>query len=335
MNKYLYIIISIFLFGCSNPNQEFILKGKIEGLKSDTIFALFQLPEYKLDIITTTNGELKYSFTPDTFTVFSLIMNHDVELPIYAEKGKTVTISGDVNNLKVKGEGENMLLAQIMQALKDTPKEALKGKVDSIIRKNNHSYTNLYLIDKYYVQDSLANGKEIEDLVNTQMGYIKDTPYINDLQKKFKTSKAQQIHTLNNRNREGKVFRWSTIRNKYVLIDFWASWHAQSVAEQDSLQRVIKAFQKEDFVVISISLDYDKEAWLKASDRDTTQWVQLCDFQGWNNTLVEEQGIRTLPSNILLGTNKYIIGRDIRGQELIDKLKSLLQEQKEKKKKKR
>ena len=155
------------------------------------------------------------------------------------------------------------------------------------------------------------------------------------MQKKFKTSKAQHINTLNNRNREGKVFRWSTIRNKYVLIDFWASWHAQSVAEQDSLQRVIKALQKEDFVVISISLDYDKEAWLKASDRDTTQWVQLCDFQGWNNTLVEEQGIRTLPSNILLGTNKYIIGRDIRGQELIDKLKPLLQEQKEKKKKKR
>ena len=176
MNKYLYIIISIFLFGCSKPNQEFILKGKIEGLKSDTIFALFQLPEYKLDIITTTNGELRYSFTPDTFTVFSLIMNHDVELPIYAEKGKTVTISGDVNNLKVKGKGENMLLAQIMQALKDTPEEALKGKVDSIIRKNNHSYTNLYLIDKYYVKDSLANDKEIEDLVNTQMGYIKDTP---------------------------------------------------------------------------------------------------------------------------------------------------------------
>ena len=113
-------------------------------------------------------------------------------------------------------------------------------------------------------------------------------------------------------------------------MDFWASWHPESVAEQDSLERVIKPLRKENFVVVSISLDYDRQAWMKASDRDTTQWIQLCDFKGWKNTTVEEQNIQSLPSNILLSPNKQIIERNIRGQKLIDKIKQLTKDDKRK-----
>lgn len=335
MNKYIYLIISLLFIGCSDEKQEFTLKGKIQGLESDTILAFYQLPEYKLDTILTTEGELNYTFLPDTTTVFSLIFNKNIELPIYAEKGEKVEIEGNVNELKVKGNGENKLFAQVMQCLKETPASDVKRKADSIIRANNHSFTNLYLIDKYFVQDSLTSHNEIEELINSQFGTIKDTPYLTDLQKKLKTQKLQSIHTLNNFDKEGKNIRWNTIKDKYTLIDFWASWHPQSIEAQDSLQQVIKALRKEDFVVISISLDYDRQAWLKASDRDTTQWIQVCDFRGWENPLVQEQGITSLPSNILLNRNKHIIERDIRGQELIDKIKQLLQEDKEREQRKR
>ena len=113
-------------------------------------------------------------------------------------------------------------------------------------------------------------------------------------------------------------------------MDFWASWNPESVAEQDSLARVIKALRNENFVVVSISLDYDKQTWMKASDRDTTQWIQLCDFKGWKNTTVEEQNIQSLPSNILLSPNKQISERNIRGQKLIDKIKQLTKDDKRK-----
>ena len=82
-------------------------------------------------------------------------------------------------------------------------------------------------------------------------------------------------------------------------------------------------------------MDLDKEAWLKASDRDTTQWKQICDFKGWNNTLIKGQNIQELPSNLLLDKNKRIIARNIRGQELIDKVKDLIQKDKEKEKEKK
>ena len=137
------------------------------------------------------------------------------------------------------------------------------------------------------------------------------------------------------KNRKGEDFKWGDIRNQYVLIDFWASWHPESVTEQDSLQTVLKTLKKENFIICSISLDLDKEAWLKASDRDTTQWKQICDFKGWNNTLIKGQNIHELPYNLLLDKNKRIIARNIRGQELIDKVKDLIEKDKEKEKEKK
>ena len=337
MNKYIYSLITFFtiLFcGCAENKQEFTLEGKIQGLNSDTIIAFYQMPDYKLDTIIAIDEEFKYTFTPDTFTIFTLFLKDGHELPIFADKSQTVEIKGTINEPILKGTGENKLLAQILDYLKEIPQHHVKQKVDSIIRTNNQSYTNLYLIDHFFVKDSLTNNQTIIDLINSQFGFIKDTPYISDLQKKLKTQHSKHINSLNNKDKFGKTFRWSTLKDKYILLDFWASWNPQSVAEQDSLERVIKALRKEDFMVVSISLDYDKEAWLKAADRDTTQWVQLCDFKGWKNTTVEEQNIQSLPSNILLNPNKSIIERDIRGQELIDKIKQLTKDKKDKKTKK-
>ena len=79
----------------------------------------------------------------------------------------------------------------------------------------------------------------------------------------------------------------------------------------------------------------DKEAWLQASERDTTQWIQACDFTGWNNKLVKDQSIYTLPSNILLDKTKRIIDRDIREEELINRIKTLIKQDKEREKAKK
>lgn len=333
MNKYIYSLITFFalLFcGCAENKQEFTLEGKLQGLNSDTIIAFYQLPDYKIDTIVAIGEEFNYTFTPDTFTVFSLFLKNGNELPVFADKGQTVEIKGTIDEPIVKGKGENKLLAKIWEHLKEIPEDRIKQEVDSIIRTNNQSYTNLYLIDKYFVKDPQTDKQTIANLINSQIGFIKDTPYISDLQKKLKVQRPKNIGTVNNKDKEGKSFRWSTLKNKYILLDFWASWNPQSVAEQDSLERVVKALRKEDFVVVSISLDYDKQAWLKAADRDTTQWIQLCDFKGWDNTTVEEQQIQSLPSNILLDPNKNVIERDIRGQKLIDKVKELVKDYKKK-----
>ena len=337
MKKTTWLLLTIILtFIACGEKTDFTLKGNIGGLKSDTLLIYYQLPKYKLDTVITDNGKFNYTFTPDTFTIFSLVLDSLHTYPIYADKGETVELSGSKDSLNVKGKGENRTLADILSLLKDTPADSITYRVDSLIRSNAHSFTNIYLIDNYYAQDSLPDYKKIKELINGMSGAIKETPYIMDLLAKIEhlTEKDnnRSIYTLANKDREGNSINWSSIKNKYILIDFWASWNKESVAAQDSLTSVLKALKKKKFQVVSLSLDLDKEAWLAASDRDTTQWLQICDFTGWNNKLVKDQSIHALPSNILLDTNKRIIERDIRGQALIDKVKELIKRDEEREK---
>lgn len=331
----LLLLIILAFIGC-DEKKDFTLKGNIDGLESDTLLVFYQLPQYKLDTIIADKGKFHYTITPDTFTIFSLVFDSLNNYPIYADKGEEVVLSGEKDSLIIKGKGENQMLTDILSLLNNTPSDSIDYKVDSIIRKNSYSFTNTYLIEKYYAQDSLPDYAKIKQLINGMSGIIRETPYAMNLLAKIEHLSEREsnrtIYTLANKDREGKNISWPNIKNKYILIDFWASWDPKSVEAQDSLVPVLKALKKEKFQIISLSLDLDKEAWLAASDRDTTQWLQVCDFTGWNNKLVKEQSIYSLPSNILLDTNKRIIERDIRGKELIDRVKELIKKDEEREK---
>lgn len=340
MRKTIYFLLFLasLMTGCSEEKTDFTLKGQLTGLSSDTLLVYYQIPEFKLDTIFCQEGVFEYSIIPDTTTMFSLIFSAEESLPIFAEKGQTVQVTGSTEELQIQGEGENKLMNDILALLKETPRRKKKHVVDSLIRTNNQSFTNLYLINKYYANESNPSYNHLQELIQSQSGIIKDTPYMMLLQPKIEDlsnkNQPQSVHALLGHDRRGEDIKWGEIRDKYILIDFWASWNPQSVAEQDSLVPVLKALKKEKFLICSVSLDIDKEAWLKASDRDTTQWKQVCDFKGWNQSVVKSQNIQSLPSNLLLDKNKRIIARNIRGKELIDKVKDLIQKDKEREREK-
>ncbi|WP_455672707.1 thioredoxin-like domain-containing protein [Phocaeicola sp.] len=335
--SFLLLLFILLISGCSKKNT-FTLKGNISGLTSDTILVFYEVPDYKLDTILAQKGNFNYTITPDTFTVFSLLLNDRTTLPVYADKGENVTLEGSIGNIQIKGKGENEHMAHILRTIKNSEadKQSLMATVDSFITQNPNSFTNLYLIDKYYVQDSLPDYERTKKLVEGLSGIIKDTPYITELQGKLiekeKQKNSRSVTPISCPDKNGKAVGRNEMKDKYVLLDFWASWNEESKAAQDSLVAVQKALKKEKFLIISFSLDVDKEAWLKACDKDTMQWKQVCDFKGWENAFVKQQGITSLPTNILIAPDKKIIARDIRGKELIDKVKQLIEQDKEKEK---
>ena len=337
MKKTIYLLLTTILIitGCSEKTS-FTLKGEISGLTSDTLLAYYLAPEYKIDTIICQKGKFEYSFIPDTLNVFKLLFNTEESLPIFADKGQAVEVKGTTTDFEIEGEVENKLMNDIFSLLRSTPEEKIMDIVDSLIQANKYSFTNLYLLDKYYTNDEYADFEHINKLIESQSGIIKDSPYIIDLQSRIAHLNAKQknlsITNLNGQDRKGEKIKWPTSRENYILIDFWASWHPESVAAQDSLVSVLKELKKEKFLVYSVSLDMDKDAWLKASERDTTQWYQVCDFKGWNNNILKNQGVQELPFNILLDKNKRIIAKNIRGKELISKVKGYIKEDKEREK---
>ncbi len=338
MKKTLYTLVMTFLLitGCSH-HTDFVLKGKIDGLTNDTLLIYYQVPDTRIDTLICKDGAFEYSLTPDTSMVLCLLLDEKEKLPIFVQKGESVEITGDINNLSIKGEGENKVLNDMMDILQSCPKQNLEHTIDSLIAANSTSFACLYLIEKFYGESDSPNIELIKKRIEGLSGIIKDTPYMINLQGRLNqlSNKVSSIYSLPGQDRKGNTIKWSSIKNKYILVDFWASWHPESLQAQDSLIHVLKALKKEDFIIYSVSLDLDKEAWLKASDRDSTHWYQVCDFKGWNSSTIKNLGINTLPSNVLLDKNKRIIDRDIRGQELIDKVKELIQSDKEKKAAKR
>lgn len=343
MRKLLYLLstLAVLVTGCGKKDT-FTLKGTLKGLPSDTLLIFYQAPDYKLDTLIAQQGKFTYTFAPDTFTIFSLLLGEGQVLPIYADKGENVTLNGSFEKIEVKGKGENERLAQSLRHLQtlEGDRNSTLAAVDSLLKAHPYSYTNLYLIDNYYVQDSLPDYNHIDELIQGMSGIIKDTPYMINLQNELK-EKAEQtgnryISSISCTDKNGKPIHWSHVKGKYVLLDFWASWNKESVTAQDSLVSIQKALKKEKFVIISLSLDLDKKEWLKATaQRDTTQWKQVCDFKGWDNFLVKQQGVTRLPANILIGPDKRVIAQDIRGKELTDKVKLLIKQDKEKEKAKK
>jgi thiol-disulfide isomerase/thioredoxin len=122
---------------------------------------------------------------------------------------------------------------------------------------------------------------------------------------------------------DGKPVKLADYKGKYVLIEFWASWCGPCRAENPNLLKQYKMYNSKGFDILSVSLDKDKEPWLKAVEKDALPWTQVSDLKGWSNEVAVLYGIRAVPASFLIDPAGKIIATGLRGETLNAKLKSL------------
>ena len=115
-------------------------------------------------------------------------------------------------------------------------------------------------------------------------------------------------------------------KGNYLLIDFWASWCQPCRMANPHLVNLYNKYNKKGFEIVGISLDREKDEWIKAIEDDKLTWAQMSDLEYWHSEGAKLYAVTGIPHAVLLDKEGNILARGIHIDELEEKLEELLQE---------
>lgn len=185
------------------------------------------------------------------------------------------------------------------------------------------------LISAYIAQLELrrADPLVIQKVYKTLSESVRNSFYGMELSHLFELTKSTTVGLIapsfSLPNTANKLISLSSAIGTYTLIDFWASWCTPCRREHPNLIRAYNSYKSKGFKIISISMDTDKAAWLKAIREDQLTWLQLSDLRGIKSEMNTKYGIKTILMNFLIDSEGRIVARDLNGAALRDKLQEL------------
>ncbi len=350
-------------FQASAQDSAYVINGNLEKIKSGTIFLnIYKQGVTFKDSADINEGKFTFTgfVTSPYFASLTMPSRQNDYFTFYVEPG-TMEIRGRGDSLKlltVKGSvvnSDNTLLKERMKPITKWEaadsklyEEAYKNKnrvvmdsldqvdfailaakrkiVSSFVKENPKSMRGAMAILENYAY--YADASEVAPVYEALDPSIKNSLKGKEIKKMLDTYEKVAIGKtapdFTQYTPDSSQLSLSSLKGKYVLIDFWASWCGPCRRENPSVVAAYNKFKDKGFTILGVSYDTKKDRWIKAIADDHLNWNQVSDLQGWQNSTSDEYGIKAIPSNLLVDKNGVIIAKNIFGKKLTEKLNEVL-----------
>ncbi|WP_338647894.1 TlpA disulfide reductase family protein [Flavobacterium sp. KS-LB2] len=296
---------------CFIENNHFSFKGKLENEVSGAVLTL----------------KNKRSTVPDLYLENSKI---EIELEVKEEKRKDYILS--ILTIKsAKGTKTSRIQEDFTKFQKEnnSDKEYMQkwcNKVDEIVTKYPKNPFGASLLcglswNKTLDQNKLKNiySKVDKNSINKITKKVIEKNLF--LEKHITVNDS--IFDFNLLDRNNNEFDTKSIKGKWILIDFWASWCGPCRKQLPELKKIYEENPKNNFEIVGVSIDEEKTKWTKALDKEQLNWINVNENKGFYGKIALKYNVDSVPRNYLINPEGKIIAENIELNELEKIIKGL------------
>ncbi|NND94492.1 MAG: AhpC/TSA family protein [Flavobacteriales bacterium] len=246
----------------------------------------------------------------------------------------------DSINKLVQGLPNDMdpVIRMALQQQQTKRKNELETELKQMAINNASSPAALSIISAVDIRNALPEYKTVSDSLKTVIPY---SPYLTSMSDKIqqmdmalaqqkkqqaalaKLSPGSQAPDIDLQTPDGKFVSLSSMKGKYVLIDFWASWCGPCRRENPNVVKLYQKYGGKDFEILGVSLDSNKDRWIGAIEKDGLEWEHVSDLKKWNSKAAADYGVRSIPFTVLVDREGKVVATKLRGKALEDKLSEI------------